>query len=70
MELGPSSEVANHSATQEFPNILWSPNVHYRVHQSPALAHILSQISPIHTIPSYLSKIQFNIILPPTFRSS
>jgi hypothetical protein len=26
----------------------------------------LSQIDPIHTIPSYLSKIHFNIVHPPT----
>ncbi|PNF30225.1 hypothetical protein B7P43_G02535 [Cryptotermes secundus] len=30
-----------------------------------SLAHILSQIYPIHTIPSYLSKIHSNIVHPP-----
>jgi hypothetical protein len=29
--------------------------------QDPPLVPILSQINPIHTIPSYLSKIHFNI---------
>jgi hypothetical protein len=38
------------------------PNVHYRVHRCPPLAHILSQISPVHTIPyHHISKIHFNI---------
>jgi hypothetical protein len=53
MELSPSWEVANCAATQELPTILWSQKVHYRVHKNPPLAPMLSQINPIHTIPSY-----------------
>jgi hypothetical protein len=45
-----------------FPAILRNPKVHHRVHKSPLLAHILSQFDPVHTIPSYLSKIHFNIV--------
>jgi hypothetical protein len=37
---------------------------------SPPPVPILSQIDPIHTIPSYFSQINFNIVHPPTSWSS
>jgi hypothetical protein len=65
-ELSPSWEAANFAATQELPSILWDPKVHHRVHKSPPLVPIQSQIDLVHTTPSYLSKIYFNVVHPPT----
>jgi hypothetical protein len=50
-------------ATQEIPNIVCNPKLHYCVHKSPPLIPILSQINPVHTTTSYLSKLHFNIVL-------
>jgi hypothetical protein len=68
MELSPSWEAANCAATQELPSILWNLKIHYCTHKSPPLVPFLSQIDPVHTIPSYLSKIHFNIVHPPCLR--
>jgi hypothetical protein len=61
MEFSPFREAANCGATQELPSILWNPKVQYRVHKSPLLVPILSQVNPVHTTSFYLSKIDFNI---------
>jgi hypothetical protein len=70
MELSSSWEATNCTATQELPSTLWNPKAYYLVHRSPPLVPILNQISPVHITPSYLSKIHFNIIYPPTSWSS
>jgi hypothetical protein len=70
MQLSPSWEAATCAAPHELPSILWNTKVHYRVHKSPPLFPTLSQITQIHTIPFYLSKIRFNIVHPTMFWSS
>jgi hypothetical protein len=66
LNLSSSSEAASCATTQELPSILWNPMVYYNVLESPPLVPILSQINQIHTTPSYLSEIYFNIIHPPS----
>jgi hypothetical protein len=42
MKLNPSSEAASCALAQEFPNILWKPNVYYRAQRSPPLISTLN----------------------------
>jgi hypothetical protein len=65
MELSPVWEVANCAATQELPNILWNPKVHYPTGPYPEP----DQFNPYHTILS-LSQIHFNMVHPPNSWSS
>ena len=47
MEHNSPCEAKIPSASQEISHILWKPTVHYRVHNSPQLVHILRQINPL-----------------------
>ena len=57
MEQSPSREANRFSASQEIPHILWNPKVHYSIHNSPTHVPVLSQINPVHIIPSCFLKI-------------
>jgi len=57
-------EKPSHSASQEIPYFLWNLMVHYHVHKILLLALNLSQMTPLHAIPIYFSKIHSNITFP------
>jgi hypothetical protein len=43
---------------------------HYNIHKYHAINPILSQIKPVHSVTSYLLKLNLNVILPSTPRFS
>ena len=70
MEQNPSSEANRFSTSQEIPRILWSPNVHYRIHKFRPTFRILNQLDPARGPKSHFLKIHLNIIFPSTPGSS
>jgi hypothetical protein len=64
-DLSAPSEPARCVVTQGFPSILWKPKVYCRVHESPPVVSILSQINP-----SYLTKIHLTVFHPRLGRPS
>jgi hypothetical protein len=66
MELSPSSEATSVSATQEFPDSLLNPKVHYYIHKSPPSVPTLSETNAVHTTPSKVSMSHFSVIITPT----
>jgi hypothetical protein len=47
MEQSPFWDANRSSATEDVPRILLNPKVHYRIHKSPPIVPILSQIDPV-----------------------
>jgi len=70
MEQGTSCKANSRSTSPEILRLLWNPKAHYRVHKSPALVPVLSQMNPVHIFPPYSPKIHYNIIFPSTSVSS
>jgi len=70
IERSPSREANRFLASQEIPRILWDPNAHYRINKCPTPVPFLSHVDPLHVLTSHFMKIDVNIILPFTSRSS
>jgi hypothetical protein len=64
-ELSPFLEAANCAVIQKIPRNFKEPEGSSPCSQEPSTVPYLSQFDPVHTIPSYLSKIRFNIVHPP-----
>jgi hypothetical protein len=47
IEMNPYYETTSRSATEEFPNMLKYPSVHYRVYKSPPLIRVLNPINRV-----------------------
>jgi len=70
MEHSHSWEISRSSSVMhEIPCILWKLKFHYSIHKCQPPVPILSQINSLCGPRSHL-KFSFNIILPPTHRSS
>jgi len=45
------------SLSQGILRLLWKPKFHYRVHNTPPLVPVLSQMTPVHNLQPYFSKV-------------
>jgi hypothetical protein len=70
MDPGYSWEASSFPVSQRISCILWNPKIFYIFHKIKTLVPVLIQVSVIHSFPSCLLKIIFNIFFPSTRRSS
>jgi len=59
MEQSPSGEAGSFSASKEIHQILWKPEVHCRVHNSPPPFLVLIHIIEAHALSVCYSKVPF-----------
>jgi hypothetical protein len=69
-KMSPSLEAVYCTVIKKIYQHLWNQKFHCRVHKCPPQIPLLSQINPLHIIPFYLPKFQYNIIFPHTSWSS
>jgi len=50
--------------SQEIPHVLWNPNFHFRIHNSPPILRILRNLNSIQVLSTYSFKMHFSIIVP------
>jgi hypothetical protein len=62
LEQRPSWEANRSSASQEISPVLWNPEVHHRIHNSPPPVPVLRQIDPGHVLHPTSRRSIFNII--------
>jgi len=48
----------------EFPLLVWTPNISYRIQRNSPLDPFLSQMNPVQNLKPYFSKIHFNVTFP------
>jgi len=63
MRQSPPWEANSHSVKKK-SRLLWSPTIHYRVHNSSPLISMLRQLHPVHTFIPNFPKLHCNVILP------